>query len=287
MTRSRFVVCLFLLAASVILAQQDKTQWDFSSSLFDQKEYYRAVSEFERFIYFFPSSPSVPKARFQIALSYYKAEQYTMVPGACASLSNSREWSFRAGLLAADSRFKLNRFPSAYNAYEKIEASASEKDRAVIIYRKTWPLLLQKDFKSVLGYYDTLLSGSADFDRKGDIPYLKTTVTELTRFRPLSPVFAGILSAVIPGAGQFYVKRPGDGVVSFLVTGVLVAGSYLLWQYYDHKSIAVLTTAAAAFFYAGNIYSAWSQAHKYNNLYYSKNLDALRASLWQDYDFSR
>ena len=49
---------------------EEKSQLGFADHLFDGGHYYQAVTEYERFIYFNPHHPSVPEARFKIALCY-------------------------------------------------------------------------------------------------------------------------------------------------------------------------------------------------------------------------
>jgi TM2 domain-containing membrane protein YozV len=91
------------------------------------------------------------------------------------------------------------------------------------------------------------------------------------------------MSALIPGSGQIYDKRPGDGVVAFLAIGFLGGSSYWLWRYYEHKEIAVGFSLVTGFFYAGNIYTAWSSAKKYNKLYYEKHIGYLKETYWRGY----
>lgn len=85
----------------------------------------------------------------------------------------------------------------------------------------------------------------------------------------LSPALAGILSAVIPGLGQFITGRYWDGVQALLFAGGLGAGSGVLFWYEDRSNdpewvVPSLMAAVAAVFHAANIYGAINAARMTN-----------------------
>lgn len=43
---------------------------------------------------------------------------------------------------------------------------------------------------------------------------------EMRTYKKKSPFVAGLLSAIIPGGGRFYMGKPGQGIAALLVTGV-------------------------------------------------------------------
>ncbi len=53
-----------------------ESQFQFAEQYFEKGEYYRAIGEYERFIYFFPDSDKVKLARYRIGLSFLKGERY-------------------------------------------------------------------------------------------------------------------------------------------------------------------------------------------------------------------
>ncbi|MDD4737561.1 MAG: hypothetical protein PHP44_15790 [Kiritimatiellae bacterium] len=48
----------------------------FADHLFEQTDYYRAITEYERYLFFMPESPRAPWVRYRIAESYLRGEQY-------------------------------------------------------------------------------------------------------------------------------------------------------------------------------------------------------------------
>lgn len=79
-----------------------------------------------------------------------------------------------------------------------------------------------------------------------------------------NPVSAGILSALIPGAGKFYVHEFGDGVMALLTTGIFAFLSYDNFRA-DHNFRGWLFAGISSLFYAGNIYGSIAAAQIYNS----------------------
>lgn len=261
----------------------DEDQFRFASRLYDIKEYYRAIGEFDRLLYFFPSTKHKPEALFLTGLSYYRAGRFPEAEKFLGSLSAYPDFAFKAAALSADALFRQGRYEASRAGYAALKDRFPEREPELLL-SMSWADLMRKDFSGCLELYGLILQKYPSFERKYDVEYLQKSVGKLKDFKGLSPVLAASLSAVIPGAGQVYTKRPGDGLVAFGAVAILGAGSYLLWRYYGHKEAAVVVTLAAGFFYCGNIYSAWSSAKKYNVLYYRKSMDTLRNDYWSDYD---
>jgi hypothetical protein len=91
---------------------------------------------------------------------------------------------------------------------------------------------------------------TAEIDKKEYVPHK-------------SPTTAGVLAAVLPGAGHLYAERPRDALVAFLLNGAFILGAAELFHHDNYVAGGIF-----AFFelgwYTGNIYSAVSSVHKYN-----------------------
>jgi hypothetical protein len=61
---------------------------------------------------------------------------------------------------------------------------------------------------------------------------------------------AGILAAVLPGAGHLYTDRPGDALVAFLLNGAFIWAAVELFRHENYVT--------------GNIYDAVNSAYEYN-----------------------
>ena len=97
-----------------------------------------------------------------------------------------------------------------------------------------------------------------------------SNVSDIKRFYRLKkypskkdPTKAGLLSAIIPGAGKIYTGDIGDGITAFIATGLLTYLSINNFNH-DHNFRGWLFGGLAAFSYAGNIYGSAASAQIYN-----------------------
>jgi TM2 domain-containing membrane protein YozV len=105
------------------------------------------------------------------------------------------------------------------------------------------------------GYFETL----PDYQR--DV--LLERAAQMKELPRRSTAAAGIFSAVLPGAGQVYAGRSADGVVAFLINGVLIGGTVLAVNNEENVTAGALGLLSVGF-YAGNIYGAVNAADHFN-----------------------
>ena len=74
---------------------------------------------------------------------------------------------------------------------------------------------------------------------------------------------AGFLSALVPGAGHIYAGHYGDGVTSFFLNGLFIAGTVVAVRQ-ENYAVAGAVGAIGLPFYIGNIYGAANAANKWN-----------------------
>lgn len=78
-----------------------------------------------------------------------------------------------------------------------------------------------------------------------------------------SPGLAGTLSALLPGAGHLYCDRPRDALVSFLLNGAFILGTFEAAKR-SEWAVAGILGAFELGWYTGNIVSSVNAAHKWN-----------------------
>jgi len=93
----------------------------------------------------------------------------------------------------------------------------------------------------------------------------KDAVLQLTRnpVRSKSPAVAAVLSAVMPGAGQFYGGRRRDAAVSLFVNALCLSGVFAALNS-DEPVAAAALAGIELTFYTGNIYNAANVVRKEN-----------------------
>ena len=80
-----------------------------------------------------------------------------------------------------------------------------------------------------------------------------------------SPVLAGLLSGLVPGAGKIYCGRTWDGIYSLVTIGTFAWQSYSGFERDGRNSLKGWAFGAAAvIFYLGNIYGSAAAAKIYN-----------------------
>lgn len=89
-----------------------------------------------------------------------------------------------------------------------------------------------------------------------------------------SPGMAAALSAVLPGAGQAYVGRWGEGVSALVVNGLLISSTVALYrrqEWFAGSAVGLLALS----FYGGNILSAQWGARRFNRLAKERRVEDL------------
>jgi len=238
-------------------------QFEFAEQYFQRGEFYRAIGEYERFIYFFPLSDKVPLARYMIGLSYLRGERYEEAIQAFNALIEEyqhTEYALKSYLGVSKAYVLLKHYDMALTTLDNlITIGPDQQIRDEAHYQKGWVYL-------EMGMWEKARDGFEKISPENRERYnVKQILIELKKRRPIrqkSPPMAGSL-AIIPGAGHLYCDRKRDALISFLLNGAMI---YAAYEAFDHDLDALggVITLFELGFYSGNIYSAVSSAHKYN-----------------------
>jgi len=260
------VFFLFLCAphnAGAHNAEAEKSHYDFADSLFYEKDYERAITEYKRCIFLFPDGALSEKAALMIGHSYFYLERWSE---AVASFGKFIERYRESPDIAEASFFKgagerrLKRYNDALSSLERIEKTDSKeyRDRAfveralVYVDQDAWRMA-QRLFSKInekSDYFDSSRIFSQSLDNVDNIPRK-------------SPAVAGTLAAILPGAGHLYTERYRDALVAFLLNGVFIGAAC---EFFDdeHYCAGTIASIFELGWYAGNIYSAVGSSHKFN-----------------------
>ncbi len=245
-------------------AESPEKLFQFAESLFKEGEYYRAITEYKRFISYYPENQNIELAVYKIGDCYFHAEKWD---DAIKSFKEFNEKYTNSSLI----KDTLQKMGESY--LKKGDRENSEK---------IFNLIQEKYPQDEAGNKAKITLGMSylenqEWDKASDA-FMK--VDEKSRYKSLadrmiqgskeaeklpskSPFLAGTLSGVLPGAGQLYVGRRLDSLVAFLLNGVFVLGAVESFN----KNIYVAGGILSFFelgWYSGNIYNAISDAHKYN-----------------------
>lgn len=282
-----FRILLFILAMGFggtdkVLADSSKTiepgrQLEFAELYYDAGDFFRAITEFERFLFFFPDHPKADYARYKTGQAYFQNREYEKALETFNSMVKKDPESglaFSAYFDLSDCYFMLK---DDFNALSVLDQAAKRskdpeyQDKAR--YRAGWLLVETRQWNEARLFFDRIRDNNRTRYRVTD---LLAGLSEVKNIPQKNPSIAGALS-VIPGGGYLYCERKKDALVAFLLNGGLI---WAAAEAFHNESPALGTVIALveARFYAGNIYGGISSAHKYNDRKTVDFIDTLRKS---------
>jgi len=255
-----------------------QAMWDFAQYLYSAGEYYRAITEYQRFLFYYPNHPKHLTAKLQIANCYLEGEQWDEA----LKCFNQLLQTHLPAKVKKKVLYKMAKCYYAKGEYGRCRqyleqlidqfGNQPEADQAYYLMGQSY--LVQDKWLEAAEAFAKIKQGveaqrlSLEARRGQELPYK-------------SPTLAGIMSAVVPGAGQLYAQRRQDAVVAFLLNGVFIWGMVESFQHNKEVVGGIL-----AFFelgwYGGNIFSAISSTYKYNQ----KLKDDFRQKLISRFKFS-
>lgn len=214
--RSGLISIMFFTLTSLIAAQNMDEQKHHADSLFEMENYFDAITEYKRLLYFDKSNNFNYEANLRIAKSYKAGAKYSdaikyflIARNNCEDESNIIDAEFeiiRVNILRRtipESLKSLNQLQSKYEG--KIDSS-------IISYWRGWAYIMADDWD---------LASSEFVKIKSDHP-LKT-ISDEVESEKYSVTFAKISSFIIPGSGQFYTGN--------YLSGIMSLGWNVLWGY--------------------------------------------------------
>lgn len=236
----------------------------FADQLMREGEFFRAVTEYHRFLFAYPTSPRRAFAHFRLGIAQYRGQRYDN------ALTTFREvverypgthYAEQAMLWQGESLMRQSRYTAATQAYEKLEKSLPDREgRQQARYQLGWALLYQRQWQNASTQFQRLTPDSHLYQAAR---VLATEALNGDKIPRKSPWLAGILSGLLPGSGQLYNGRAGDALLAFFLNALFTAGIVETVNH-DQLAIAGILSFFEAGWYAGNVYGAVNGAHKHN-----------------------
>jgi len=274
---SILLVLLLLFAGTAFAAEMSaEAMLSFADSLFERGDYYRAITEYERVIFHYPGHGLAKTARFQIAHAYLKGDRLDQAIERFRSLHDELpqdETGKKAYFMLGESYYARREFDRAADVFQSyLEAYPGDGRADAARVRIGWCSLKQGRWREASEEFrklppDSPLHAQAEGLAAGALDYPGLPAK--------SPALAGGLSAVLPGAGQLYVERPGDALVSFLLNGAFIWATVEAFHNDNNVTGGILLFFESGW-YLGNIYNAVNGAQKYNRRHEQEFLDGLQ-----------
>ena len=274
MTRLYFIVLLLLFLFPVPVTAADESivlsgdvQMHLGDAFMAEGEYYRAITEYKKYLILFTDGRQRDAALFQTGRAYYLGMEYAPAVQAFAELRSS----FPASPHAADAAYlagicnaRLNRPDKAAVAFESaaVMTAAAEIAPKARLGRS----FVEFDRGNLTGARDELQRFLADFpadQRSGKVQTALTLLPQDGELPRKSPLAAGIFSALVPGSGHVYAGHYGDGATAFLLDGLFITGTVVA-VHHENYAVAGVVGVIGLPFYIGNIYGAANAASRWN-----------------------
>jgi hypothetical protein len=261
------VIGLFLLSVSPVLSDHiiinSDDQFDFARRVMNDKDYTRAIVEFERFIHFFTGDSRVPRARLLIGMCYLNDRRYEEAREIFYPFITSEPdgpLSAKAVFLMGESYYQQGISKEAEYYFVKVIENYSDSDlKNAALYRLGWTRMQKNKWREASVIFKTVEKDSLFYENSRELAAQSLMGEELPE---KNPAYAGTL-AIIPGLGHAYVSRYRDAMVSFLVNGLILWAAVQAFDS-DQDVLGGILTFLELGFYTGNIYSAVNAAHKHN-----------------------
>ncbi len=267
-----------LLAQAQQSEATDTRVYEFGRHLFQLGDYYRAITEFQRFSLLFPGDARQPAAELFIGLAWQAEQAYDdafthfqrwrLVDDATDA---TRVAAFKLGEL----RFQQGQYRQAVGHFQDFLDTYPEGPLvAHSKYMLGLAWALDGQVSQAQQVFVTLPAGDP-------LAQQALALQDELRLTPAaqrkSPQVAGVLSGVLPGAGHLYAGKPLQALTAFVLNGVFLAGA----AYAFHEKLEA-TGAILLFFetgwYLGGIYSAMDAARAANRQQQQAFTDHLRAT---------
>lgn len=268
---------LFFAHSAFGLEMSAEKMQSFADSLFERGDYYRAITEYERVIFFYPDHPVAKTARFQIAYAYFKGEkldQSIALFRAIAKNYPNEEAGRKSLFMVGEAYYRKRDYIRAIDVYTTFAETYPDDSRVDAVRLKIgWAYLREGDWRQAQEEFQKLPPGSPLSKQGEGLAAESGKYEEIPR---KSPGLAGGLSAVLPGSGQLYVGRPGDAAAAFLLNGAFIWATAEAFRKDNDVTGGILLFFESGW-YLGNIYNAVSSAHKYNRRSEQQFLEGLQS----------
>ena len=271
-----------ILAKPVVAKERADFLWDFAGHLYQEQDFYRALSEYQRFVFLFPNDSRVSEAKLQIGRCYRRDGRPDKAFSHLIGLyqSKSAETVRHEALLEMVAiREDQNRYPEAIHWIKQfLERYPGWPEIDTIHLRLAWLQIDSGNYQEAIATLGLIQAESANYHRARS---LRQALQQRPETAEKSPQTAGVLSALLPGAGHLYAGRPDQAVSSFLLNAIFITGTVVAFKN-DSPVLGGILVFFELGWYLGGIRSAAQAAREENETREKK----YRRELKQDYRLS-
>lgn len=255
--KSKLLISIFIVLPQLFAQQLLDEHLRLANSLFDNTNYFDAITEYKRLICFDQSKEYLWEANYKIGLSYKLGGFYDeainhlklseLNGGTSDEILESKLQIVRCNILRRT-------IPNALKLLDEIQVEyPTEEYLNEIYYWRGWAFMLNDE-------WDKAEDEFGKIDSLHELKVLSGTVKE----SKYSIIFAKVISYLIPGSGYFYTK---DYIPSFLSFGWnLLGGYFTIDAIADNRIFDAFVIGELGWlrFYKGSVEGAGKSAEKRN-----------------------
>lgn len=257
-------LCLFLQ-----MPLNYNTNVDFADYLMQQHDYFRAISEYKRVLFFCQNDSIRYYCMTQIAKSYRKSRRFDSGVSYSNEVLNQEQlqanlrWqnSLNVGLAYLENNQPHLSLPFLQKTSELNPSLFVQLSVGLAHLRlRQWGKASERVRQAAFALKDTTV--------KAKISLMADSIDKFSLYPQKSPVAASLLSAILPGSGQAYSGHTYDAIQAFLYTFSIGFSSFALYKYEKkvkgRLQLTYIGFSITSLFYVGNIMGARRTA-KYRN----------------------
>jgi len=262
-----FSSCLEAAAAEKGILLTEEIQLKIADVFLEEGEYYRAVTEYKKFLILFPDSERVDYVLFQTGRAYYDGGEFESSRRSFRSVREKypgSPYALKAYYFEGLSEWKLDKPKEAKTLFEDLAEAFPDSEYAPpALAAASLAALDREDIgagKKGLEQFCLRFPAHPQIEKVREALLLFDDYEKLPR---KSPLLAAVMSALLPGSGYFYAEHYGDGLTAFLINALFIAGS-LTAVHQENYAVAGIAGGLGLPFYVGNIYGSANAAKKWN-----------------------
>lgn len=243
--------------------------FSYAMELEQQRDFSRAATEFNRYLSIagrHPEGnfPNLEEAAFHYALNLQLGGEGGRALQAFSDFGARFPESKRMG----EALYRVGKiyqqdgdYPESERRFALIEHYSPESRYTVVsVLDSAWHALSIGNMELAFSNLEKLEAESQFSD---DREVIHAVAVEISKLEQNDPTTAGVMSALLPGAGHYYVGRPQDALFGFFSNALMIGATVQAFA----KRIPMLGIVLAVLefgWYTGTIYSGVSLAHKEN-----------------------
>ncbi len=262
---ARLILALLCLVASLRASGRD---FEFGLSLFDKGDYYRAISELERFRFFEPKAPEAERALRLIGAAYLKGEKWGLAAEQFSrylELYPRSSWARQALYFKGEALYEARDINAAREALGQVkdDAKADELARRSAALRLASLDLAGGEYRQAADRFAQVSAGLTDPVLAQRVTGWQIQAINIDKIPKLSPRLLTLSSAIIPGSGQAWAGYKKDGFSAFLLTAAF-AGWSIYYFSQNQQTPGWVFAVPATVFYFGNLQGAYLAGKRAN-----------------------